>query len=177
MFNWPSLVLYQNEKRLMSPPETLSDEGFHAIYVKLCGRFELCSFDFELLCIVSSWHWWWCFQRRNAQKMKVMSRERLEAMKSNEMHRLQIIHVHYQQSQTKNFHFFSRKWNLAKCIAQKLSVLFISRVRPQLSLFPKKMKSYKVDRLEITHVHYQQGQAETFTFCKDQILVQRFPSS
>ena len=29
LFNWPSLVQYQHEKRLKSQPEALSDEGFH----------------------------------------------------------------------------------------------------------------------------------------------------
>ena len=59
------------------------------------------------------------------------------------MHRLKIIRVLYQQSQTTTF------------------------------TFSQKLKCEEVDRLEITHVHYQQGQTETFTFCKDQILASK----
>ena len=57
-------------------------------------------------------------------------------MKSYEMHRLEIIRVLYQQSQTTTF------------------------------TFSQKMNSNEVDRLEITHVHYQHGQTGTFTFAK-----------
>ena len=52
------------------------------------------------------------------------------------MHRLGIIRVPYQGSQTTTF------------------------------TFSQKMNSNEVGRLEITHVHYQHGQTGTFTFAK-----------
>ena len=59
------------------------------------------------------------------------------------MHRLEIICVLFQRSQTTTF------------------------------TFSQKLKSEEVDRLDITRVHYQQGQTETYTFCKDQILASK----
>ena len=103
-----------------------------------------------------------------------MSRERLEAMKSNEMHRLQIIHVHYQQSQTQNFHlFFSKKMKSYEMHRLKIIRVLYQRSQTTTFTFSPKLKSNKVDRLEITHVHYQQGHTETFTFCKDRILTSK----
>ena len=45
LFNWPFLVQYQNEKRLTSQPEALSNEGFHGN----AGKVGLLAFFLSIL--------------------------------------------------------------------------------------------------------------------------------